>query len=120
MDDHTNAIVSSDHVTKTLPCNSKCTAGPVWTFNTSENWRIKIIFQNFDFGEQNGYLEIVDKNSEGYMTTTGLNGTSLPTNLISVSNALTIAVQIPCTSNYSGIKFYAKIKAEKYSGKHLF
>ena len=79
-----------------------------------------MIFQNFDFGDQSGFLEIVENNTEENMTMTRLNGNNLPSNLISVSKTLRIVIQIPCTSNTSGIDFYAVVKAENYSGKLYF
>ena len=53
-----SAIVSSDDTLKTHPCDSQCTIWPLWTFNTSSNLRIKIIFRKIEFDDADGYLKI--------------------------------------------------------------
>ena len=89
--------LSLNDFTKTLSCFVDCLRWQTLYFNTSVALRIKVTFRKFDFGGSEDYFEFGD----GLFRTedtrlVNFSGSTLPSNVTSVSNAAWILIKSPC------------------------
>ena len=108
--------ISSNDVISAIPCTECCTTSKQWTFEAPENLRVRLTFENFSFPDPHGYLEIGDGIIIGENTRLAhFTGTSLPSNVTSVTNAAWITVHVRCGNINE--TFNIKITAVNYSGE---
>ena len=70
---------------------------PRFTFRTSKDLRIRMTFHAFIFGETGEFLEIGDGPNVKISTQLArFNGTGIPNDVVSITNAVWIIVKISC------------------------
>ena len=110
--------LSINDFTKTLSCFVDCLRWQTLYFNTSVALRIKITFQKFNFGESGDYLEF----GNGLVRTEDtrlvhFSGSTLPSNVTSVSNAAWILIKSSCARVF--LKLKITLSAVGVSGKNI-
>ena len=83
--------------TKTLSCFVDCLRWQTLYFNTSAALRIQVTFRKFDFGGSEVYFEFGDGFFRAENTRlVNFSGSTLPSNVTSVSNAAWILIKSSC------------------------
>ena len=113
----TSINISPDNFLKTLSCFEDCLDWQVLTFNASQGLRVEIKFHAFFLNNPNEYLEIGDgltQNEKSRLVR--FNGSTKPSDVISVSNAAWIKLKTPCdrldislTLTVSGVIYAGKL-----------
>ena len=98
INDNSSLPISSHDFVKSISNSGGCLQWHVLTVNTSSDYQARISFNEPVFGNREEYLEIGDGLIQGKETRLArFNGSTLPNDVISVSNAAWINIISPCT-----------------------
>ena len=99
INDSRSIVISSHAFVKTLSNTKDCLKWQALIASTSRGYQVRIAFNQPVFGNREEYLEIGDGLYQGEETRlTRFNGSALPNDVISVTNAAWINVISPCTN----------------------
>ena len=108
-------ITSNDTVTS-LPCNAICITSPQYTFESTENLRIKISITELKLINSRDFLEFGDGLISNNSTQLArFSGTAKPEHVTSVSNAAWLNMHVSCSNET--FTLLLEVEAEESSRK---
>ena len=117
MDEASIITISTDEVTSPISCDGNCVTSKQWTFKTTEELRVRVVFREFVFSESYEYLEMGDGLIVREDTRLAhFTGIYLPSNVTSITSAAWIAVYFKCGEIISS--FNITITSISNSGTH--